>query len=53
MLKSFKYGVAATLISLLFLFVMLNLITGCSDWDEPNCVTPSQFMSIITGGMLR
>lgn len=50
--QSLKYGLAAMIVSLLLLFVMLNLMTGCESWEQPNCVTPKQFLSIVTGGLI-
>lgn len=50
--QSLKYGLAAMIVSLLLMFVMLNLMTGCESWEQPNCVTPKQFLSIVTGGLI-
>ena len=52
LIQSIKFGLAALIVSLLLLFVMLNLMIGCESWDQPNCVTPKQFLSIVTGGLI-
>lgn len=50
--QSIMFGIATMIVSLLLLFIMLNLITGCESWEQPNCVTPKQFLSIITRGLI-
>lgn len=50
--QSLKYGLAAMIVSLLLLFVMLNLMIGCESWEDVNCVSPKQFISIITRGLI-
>lgn len=34
-------------IGLVFTFIMLNMIVGCQDWDNPACVTPIEFIEIM------
>ena len=52
LLQSIKLGLAAMIVSLLLMFVMLNLMTGCESWEDMNCVSPKQFISIITQGLI-
>lgn len=45
--QSVCLAVAAISISIVVLFVGVNVGTGCQDWSESNCVTPAQFLSIL------
>jgi hypothetical protein len=52
LLQSLKYSLISVFVFLLLIFVFLNFMTGCENWEEPNCITPSQFISIVTGGLI-
>lgn len=36
------------LFSAVILFVGVNVGTGCQDWSQSNCVTPAQFLNLLT-----
>lgn len=31
-------------------FVLLNVVVGCESWNNPNCVTATEFVSLFFGG---
>lgn len=34
-------------------FIVLNMIVGCETWEDPVCVTPTEFFSLFVGGDLK
>lgn len=32
------------IVSLLIVFISVNMMTGCEDWSQPNCVTPKELL---------
>lgn len=35
-----------TCVGFLLAFIAINLMTGCQDWSQPNCVTPWQLLGL-------
>ena len=35
--------------SLMISFVLLNWFLQCDSWDQPECVTPSEFFQLVIG----
>jgi hypothetical protein len=46
--ETLKLALLGFLVSLLVIFILLNFMLGCGDWGAPNCVTPIQFIEILT-----
>lgn len=34
-------------VGILVTYILLNIMTGCEDWSQPNCVKPMQFFEMI------
>lgn len=38
--------IIGALFGFLLVFIGVNLMTGCEDWSQPNCVTPWQLIGM-------
>lgn len=36
--------VMGTIMGVMTTFILVNVITGCEDWNESNCVTPMEMI---------
>jgi hypothetical protein len=45
--ETLKLALLGFMISLLVLFIFLNMMLGCGDWGAPNCVTPIEFLGYL------
>jgi hypothetical protein len=51
--EALKLTLLGFFIVMFLLFILLNFMLGCGDWGAPNCVTPIQFIELLTTPFMK